>query len=75
MDLGNWPYAKAYLEDYPKNIFNNNNTILANSVIACNYELLKKIQDHDKILEIGCGNTMAKRKYQYKRKLERFRCI
>ena len=26
MDLGNWPYAKAYLEDYPKNIFNNNNT-------------------------------------------------
>lgn len=55
MNISNWSYEIVNLENFPNKIFKADNTILANSVIACNYELLKKIKDHHEILEIGCG--------------------
>lgn len=55
MIINNWKYKLFNIDKYPNEIFNQDESILANSVIAINYDLKKKINKNEKILEIGCG--------------------
>ena len=55
MDLSFWSYNIENVESFPEHIYDEKNTILANSVIASNYQLINKIKSHQNILEIGCG--------------------
>jgi len=56
MKVTNWDHELIDIDEYPKEIFDKKESILANSVIAINFDLLRKIKPDQKILEIGCGS-------------------
>jgi SAM-dependent methyltransferase len=56
MKINNWKYNLKNIDRLPKHIFDSKESVLANSVNAINYELLKEVKKNKKILEIGCGS-------------------
>ena len=55
MEISNWKYDRKDIADYPKGVKDPHESVLANSVNAANYDLLREIKEGHRALEIGCG--------------------
>lgn len=55
MKITDWKYELKDISDYPVGVKVKGESILANAVNAANYDLLMKLDETSKVLEIGCG--------------------
>ena len=56
MLLQDWKYELIDIRDFPNEILDPNESVLANSVDIANHLLLQRMKQRQKILEIGCGS-------------------
>lgn len=57
MEIIHWNFKLQDIDIYPNEIYDHTNSVLANSVVASNYELKGKITSDQNILEVGCGTN------------------
>ncbi len=55
MKLKHWKEEIKDLKDYPSSIIDEGESMLANSVTAANFDLIRRLKANENILEIGCG--------------------